>query len=212
VTDRESILKFQAEFPQLKLNVGPNPHVASHRSHAGARRDFDWGAVPAAAEANDAAAWGPISMAAEAAGAASTATPAPTTFWDTVPAADDATHEVVLPSAAEATDTAATATPALASLPDPEPCGSERGLDRDFAFGLDRDLEPDSDQRGSSSTLESESTSTKNATAKANVEGGRSSIVNAPAAKRRSEAPAPNEAGPGESRFCWGVAPGAGVS
>lgn len=93
VTDRETLQKFKAEFPQLELELGANPHVASHRSYAGARRDFDWGAIPAAAEA---------------AGAPATAASAPALSLDPEPGPDRSSR-CPLAAAAMLTDAVAIA-------------------------------------------------------------------------------------------------------
>ena len=45
VSDRETLLKLKAEFPQLELPLHV-PQEAAHRQYTGARREFEWGAIP----------------------------------------------------------------------------------------------------------------------------------------------------------------------
>ena len=51
VTDKETIRKLKADFPQLELPVDEGAHTASHRNHAGPRKAFEWGSLAAAADA-----------------------------------------------------------------------------------------------------------------------------------------------------------------
>jgi hypothetical protein len=46
VTDRETLAKIKAEFPQLDIGLGEKPHIATHKAHAGPRKTFDWGPMP----------------------------------------------------------------------------------------------------------------------------------------------------------------------
>ena len=54
VTDRETLRKLKAEFPNLALPV-ENEHTATHQNFAGPRKTFDWGALPVDDEAPAAA-------------------------------------------------------------------------------------------------------------------------------------------------------------
>lgn len=45
VTDRETLRKLKAEFPQLELPIA-NAHTATHQNFAGKRSAFEWGALP----------------------------------------------------------------------------------------------------------------------------------------------------------------------
>lgn len=48
VTDRETLSKLKAEFPQLAIDLGgPDAHVAQHQQYVGPRKQFDWGPVDA---------------------------------------------------------------------------------------------------------------------------------------------------------------------
>mmetsp|Transcript_26316 Transcript_26316/g.61400 ORF Transcript_26316/g.61400 Transcript_26316/m.61400 type:complete len:305 (-) Transcript_26316:265-1179(-) len=51
VTDRETMLKIKAEHPQLGVHVEGDVSTAEHRPHAGPRKAFDWGPIPAAGAA-----------------------------------------------------------------------------------------------------------------------------------------------------------------
>ena len=54
VTDKETIRKLKAEFPQLELPVDTQEHKATHANYAGHRSAFSWGSVEAAAAAAEA--------------------------------------------------------------------------------------------------------------------------------------------------------------
>lgn len=54
VTDKETIRKLKAEFPQLELPVDTQEHKATHANYAGHRSAFTWGSVEAAAAAAEA--------------------------------------------------------------------------------------------------------------------------------------------------------------
>ena len=45
VTDKETLRKLKAEFPQLELPIA-DAHTATHQNFAGKRSAFDWGALP----------------------------------------------------------------------------------------------------------------------------------------------------------------------
>lgn len=51
VTDTETLRKLKAEFPQMDLPVDASEHAVTHRNHAGPRRQFDWGPLPSAQDA-----------------------------------------------------------------------------------------------------------------------------------------------------------------
>ena len=55
VTDKETLRKLKAEFPQLELPMGEDVHTATHRNFAGPRKAFEWGALPPAEPAAEAA-------------------------------------------------------------------------------------------------------------------------------------------------------------
>jgi uncharacterized membrane protein YgcG len=48
VTDKETLRKLKAEFPQLSVPIGPagDEHTVTHQNYNGPRRDFDWGPLP----------------------------------------------------------------------------------------------------------------------------------------------------------------------
>jgi len=66
VTDKETMRKLKAEFPQLELPVDAQAHTATHANYAGRRSAFEWGSVEAAA----------ATVASEGAGVALAPTPA----------------------------------------------------------------------------------------------------------------------------------------
>jgi len=51
VTDKATMRKLKAEFPQLDLPVNAQEHIISHANYAGHRSDFAWGSVDVAAAA-----------------------------------------------------------------------------------------------------------------------------------------------------------------
>jgi len=53
VTDRETLLKLKAEFPQLAIDT-VDASTAEHRAYAGHRRQFEWGPLPSAPAAENA--------------------------------------------------------------------------------------------------------------------------------------------------------------
>jgi hypothetical protein len=86
VTDRETLRKLKAEMPQLDIpgvaDVGGVANV-EHKNYSGPRKQFSWGAIPAAPL--PAATSAPVAAPATSAAAAPTAEPSFT--WGSVPAA-----------------------------------------------------------------------------------------------------------------------------
>lgn len=96
VTDKEELRKLAAEFPQLatQLDLGSNPHTATHRNFAGPRKAFEWGALPAddgPTEANTSTSVPPVPLAAQpkadsSPAPAAPAAPASSAFqWGAIP-------------------------------------------------------------------------------------------------------------------------------
>ena len=85
VTDRETLRKLKAEMPQLDIpgvaDVGGVANV-EHKNYSGPRKQFSWGAIPAAPL--PAATSAPVAAPATSAAAAPTAEPSFT--WGSVPA------------------------------------------------------------------------------------------------------------------------------
>lgn len=109
VTDRETLLKLKAEMPQLEIpGLEPASSVV-HKNYSGARRKFDWGALPTAEAAPPAPAAvappEPTPVAATTASPAATPTPTPGASSSSSdapprPAASAATSSTAAPAAA----------------------------------------------------------------------------------------------------------------